>query len=230
MTAAAFRLPDPSALPAARLQAPGSLHGFGCEALDSLLPAAGLPAGSLIEIRSAAAGAGATSLALRACRVAQMEQKGRRCAFLDPSGTLFAPGVARLGVDLERLIVVRPRWDALESVASRVVESRIVSLLVIDLRGSPSPALQPANDAGLLGRLALVSEGLGTTVLLLAHGARTDEPLASSVTLRLTLTRTNEHTLQIAVAARASRVATSRTVPWSLISAQDEATFGARRA
>jgi recombination protein RecA len=58
------------------------------------------------------------------------------CAFIDPSASLFAPGVARLGVELSRLLVVRPDIDAVERTAVRIAEARAVAMLVIDLRGA----------------------------------------------------------------------------------------------
>jgi recombination protein RecA len=92
----------------------GSAFSLGVEALNRVLPDHGLPRGAVIELAIHGGSALGTSLGLAACKAAQqaaVERGGARnvwCAFLDPSGTLYAPGVAAAGVDLERLLVVRP--------------------------------------------------------------------------------------------------------------------------
>ena len=80
---------------------------FGLAALDELLPEGRLPAGSLVELFSAAEGAGAWTLALLMAKQACGEWKvlvvvdGQRC--------LYPPAAAKLGIDLDRSIVVRPQ-------------------------------------------------------------------------------------------------------------------------
>jgi hypothetical protein len=205
-----------------------ALPGFGLETLDALLPLGGLPCAALTEIQATGAAAGATSLALRAVRAAQGEQRGRSCAFVDPSGTLFSPAAEQMGVELERLLVVRPRWEELESVCGTIADARLVSLLVVDLRGGPSSLVQPANDAGLVARLSIASEATGTPVLLLARGPRVNDPLAPRIALCLTVARIGEHALQIGVAGRMLRAQT-RVIPWSLlVGAELEASRGAQ--
>ncbi len=215
-------LPVPSLLPAAEPQGPESPSGFGNAILDGLLPGGGLPLGALTEVRANGLAAGLTTLALRACRVSQARQRERRCVFVDPSETLFAPAVVRLGVDLERLIVVRPRWSELESIAAFIADARAASLLVLDLQGAPVPAMRPANDAGLFARLSLAVEGSPTSVLLLTQSARLDEPLSPGVSLRLTSTRVSEHALQLVAQGRPLRGGQSRIVPWSQLAELDE--------
>jgi hypothetical protein len=151
---------------------------------------------------------------------------------------LFGPAVARFGIDLERLIVVRPSWSELESVAALVAEARIASLLVLDLQGAPAlafpapaatrladsaaPAAQPANDAGLLARLSLAVEGSTTSVLVLTRSERLDEPLAPGVGARLVSTRVSEHWLQLVAQGRPLRRGPMRIVPWSQIAELDD--------
>src|SRR5476651_401669 len=92
-------------------QAPGQTTpanaglSLGVEALNRVLPDNGLPRGAVIELSIHGGSALGTSLGLAACRAAQqaaVEQGGSVpwCAFLDPSGTLYAPGVAAAGVAL----------------------------------------------------------------------------------------------------------------------------------
>lgn len=214
---AVILLPEPSLLPAAEPQAPECRPGFGNAVLDGLLPGGGLPPGVVVELRANGAAAGATTLGLRACRAVHAHQRETRCAFLDPSGTLFAPAVARLGVDLERLIVVRPRWSEVESVAALVADARVAALLVLDLQGAPPPALSSANDAGLITRLSLAVEGTNTSVLLLTRSVRLDESLSPGVGLRLTATRVSEHALKVVVQGRPLRGGLTRVVPWAQI-------------
>src|SRR3954468_7553284 len=98
---------------------PGSApFSRGVEALNRVLPDHGLPRGAVIELAIHGGSALGTSLGLAACRAAQQAAVERGgsvpwCAFLDPSGTLYAPGVAAAGVELERLLVVRPSVEAL---------------------------------------------------------------------------------------------------------------------
>ena len=102
--------------------------------------------GGVTELQVRGASGAATSFALAACRAAQ--QRGRQleaggsrsegsvwCAFIDPSASLFAPGVTRLGVDLAYLLVTRPETDAIDRVAVRIAEANLVAVLIIDLRG-----------------------------------------------------------------------------------------------
>src|SRR5690606_25143389 len=105
---------------------------LGSESLDAALPHGGLVQGSIIELQVQGAGGAATSFALCACRAAQqasaragapaLDAQRPWCAFIDPTASLFAPGVARLGVELDRLLVVRPEVDAIERVAVRIAE------------------------------------------------------------------------------------------------------------
>lgn len=222
VTGAAFRLPEPALLPPAEAQGPERLVGFGDVAIDELLPGGGLPPGALTELRASGPAAGATTLALRACRVAQSRQREQRCVFIDPSGSLFGPALTRLGIELERLIVVRPRWSDLEGVAALVANAHVASLLVLDVQDSPAPASRPANDAGLIARLALAVEGSPTSVLLVTRNARFDEPPAPGVSLRLTTTRVSEQALRVTAQSRLSRRSATRVVPWARLAELDE--------
>lgn len=219
---AAFLLPEPSLLPAAQPQTVEALPGFGDDAIDSSFPHGGLPRGALTELRGNGVGAGLTTLALRACRVVQSRQRERRCAFIDPSGSLFEPAVSRLGVDLERLMVVRPSWSEVESAATLVADARIMSLLVIDLQTAPAWAARSVRDAGLLARVAAAVEGSATAVLLLTRGARLDEPLLAGVSARLTATRISEQAMQVVVQGRPLRRGPTKLVPWARLAALEE--------
>ncbi|EYF01772.1 recombinase A [Chondromyces apiculatus] len=118
---------------------------LGLEEINEVLPEGGLPRGGVVEIASPRGLARATSIALSACAAAQAEAKlrggegtqGAWCAWIDATSTLYAPAVAAAGVDLDRLLVVRPPLESLARVAVRMATSRAFVLLVVDTVGVP---------------------------------------------------------------------------------------------
>jgi len=142
------------------------------------------------------------------------------CAFIDPSASLFAPGVARLGVELDRLLVVRPEVDAIERVAVRIAEARAVSLLVIDLRGTlGSSSMSSQRWPRTVRRLALAVKQLGTCVLLITP-AEPRSALPLPVAMRLEFSRARAESFEIRVGKeRSGRVSSPRRVPWSAFDA-----------
>ena len=202
-------------------------------ALDAALPQGGLPQGSVIELMALGASGAATSFALCACRAAQqagehwrsgsgLESPRPWCAFIDPSASLFAPGVARLGVDLSRLLVVQPHPDAVERVAIRIAEAKAVSLLVVDLRGAldgrggwGERAVSSQRWQRTVRRLALAIKQLSTTILLITSaGQRRALPLP--VAMRLELSRAGADSVELRVGKeRSGRVSSARAIPWA---------------
>ena len=216
--------------------------GLGIPALDEVLPQRGLLEGSVVELQVRGASGAATSFALCACRAAQhrahtlsapalsapasapklsgnsanREPERNWCAFVDPSATLFAPGVARLGVDLSRLLVVRPEVDAVERTAIRIAEAKAVSLLVVDLRGALGGlAVSHHRWQKTVRRLALAVKQLATCVLLITPA----EPRASlplPVAMRLEFSRSSAESFEVRVGKeRTGRVSTARTIQLS---------------
>jgi protein ImuA len=90
----------------------------GSPELDRLLPAGGLRRGTLVEYFASAVGSGAGTLALAAAREACRE--GRALVVLDSpaqarsanGGRFYPPAAAAWGIDLSRMIVLRPRAEA----------------------------------------------------------------------------------------------------------------------
>lgn len=83
-----------------------SATALGIPGLDDCLPGGRLPAGSLVELLAAREGAGVWTLAcLMARRVC-----GQRKALVvcDVQGCFYPPAVVRWGLDLDRVIVLRP--------------------------------------------------------------------------------------------------------------------------
>lgn len=167
-------------------------------AVDAALPDGGLPRGAVVEVASPLGLARGTSIAVAACAAAQRASvawspRAAWCAWLDPWGTLNAPGLGgsgpgRGGVDLERLLVVRPTTALLARTATRVVGSGAFAVVVIDTvapLGRSRAATGGVESAGEVGvedafapvrldrwpnvvrRLALAVEGTETIVVLL---------------------------------------------------------------
>jgi hypothetical protein len=85
----------------------GALSSTGMAALDALLPAGIFRPGMLVEWIMAGEGSGAARLALpMAC---QSLQNGGVLVVIDERREFYPPAAVRLGVDLDRTIVVRPR-------------------------------------------------------------------------------------------------------------------------
>src|SRR5688500_8476657 len=76
-------------------------------ALADALPGHCLPAGSLVEIMSATEGAGAWTLALLLAKEACTEQKVLVIA--DEQRSFYPPAASRLGIALQRTLVIRPK-------------------------------------------------------------------------------------------------------------------------
>jgi len=96
-----------------RLELPAAVEpsylSCGSEVLDGLLPFQ-LRRGVLVEWLSAETGSGASTLALMAAREAC--QAPRACVVVDRRGEFYPPAAASQGLDLGRLIVVRPQSTA----------------------------------------------------------------------------------------------------------------------
>ena len=195
---------------------------LGNDALNRALPDNGLPRGAVIELSVHGGSALGTSLGLAACRAAQqaaVQQGGSVpwCAFLDPSGTLYAPGVAAAGVELERLLVVRPSVEALSRVALRIVETGACAVTVIDTLGVPGQSLNLNLTAWLrvVRRLAMGVDGTTQSVILLTDAAE-QRPLPLPVSQRIELERPTEGKLLVRVAKdKHGRVSSPRSIAWA---------------
>ncbi len=197
--------------------------------VDEALPDGGLPRGGVVELASPYGLARATSIGLAACAAAQGEAKlrggegtaGAWCAWLEPAPegsaertNLFAPAVARAGVDLGRLLVIRPTIDALARAAVRAAQSHVFAVIVIDLVGVPGCRSEVRLDRWVnpVRRLAMAVEGTETTVILLTD-ALAPRALPLPVALRLEIERATASHLRLTVVKdRRGRVAAPRPV------------------
>jgi len=102
----------------------------GLAPLDHALAEGGLPLGVSVLASPRGVG-GASELASRT--LAQL-QAARPClaAWVDPSRSLFAPGLALRGVDLARLVVVRPSLENRAMAALELVTSGAFAAVVVD--------------------------------------------------------------------------------------------------
>src|ERR1700722_3089150 len=130
-------------------------HEYGALALPwpglgDLLPDGGLPRG-VVELAAPRALGGSTSVALAAVRSGQARARSAWCAWIDPEGTLHAPGVVAAGVDLDRLLVVRAPRAQLARVAVKVVGAGAFEVVVVDCDAVPG--------AGVAGGAAVTGPG-----------------------------------------------------------------------
>jgi hypothetical protein len=196
---------------------------FGVEELDRVLPDGGLLRGGVMELAIAGSGLG-TTLALGAIRAVQAERSGgfggsRKpwCAFVDPTASLYAPGVFASGVALERLLVVRPEAEAVGRVALKLVESAVFELVVVDLLGTLGKDLgfSLARFSRVVRRLSMAVDGTDKSVLLLTD-ALEPRALPLPVAQRIELSRTAIGRLQVRVAKdRRGRVSMPRPIAWT---------------
>ena len=164
----------------------------GFAALDDALGTGGWPRGAL-ALLDAPRGAGATSLAIRSLVAAQAA--GGIVAWIDAAGCLDPATLARLGVNLEWLLVVRPTSvsEAVE-LAGWLARSGLVDATVLDLgegsseaAGSSEPVGSGALVAGLdrLGKLLV----RGRSVALLLVPGRLGAVAGRVAAVRLSLER-----------------------------------------
>ena len=166
---------------------PGRPPGF--PTLEELLPDGSYPTG-VVELSAASRLGGATALALGAIAALHAADPEIHAAWIDPEGTLYAPGAAWAGVDLARLLVVRPSWERMTETAVKVASSGAFPLVVVDV--DPQGAHVGRRPLGSRGELfvrkmQLAAESAQGTIMLLtdAHAGRSSLP----VSLRLRLER-----------------------------------------
>src|ERR671920_1161396 len=101
-----------------------------CLSLDAAIGVGGMPRGRIIEIYGPES-SGKTTLALQV--VAQAQAKGGMAAFVDAEHALDATYAAKLGVNLENLLVSQPDngEQALE-IVEVLVRSGSVDVVVVD--------------------------------------------------------------------------------------------------
>ena len=118
----------------------------GSLGLDIALGIGGLPRGRVIEIYGPES-SGKTSLTLSV--IAQMQKEGGTAAFIDAEHALDIQYAAKLGVNIEELLVSQPDTgeQALE-IADMLVRSGSVDIVVVDSVAALTPRAEIEGDMG----------------------------------------------------------------------------------
>ncbi|HBR70386.1 TPA: recombinase RecA [Candidatus Dependentiae bacterium] len=114
--------------------------------LDHALGVNGIPRGRIIEIYGPEA-SGKTTLALHA--LAQAQQNGGICAFIDAEHALDPAHVTKLGVKIDDLIISQPDFgeQALD-IAEMLIRSGAIDLIVIDSVAALVPKAELEGEMG----------------------------------------------------------------------------------
>lgn len=156
----------------------------GRSALDARLPGGGWPTASLIEILLDAPGLGEVQLFLPALVQAQRaEGETPWVVWIAPPHEPFAPALTQHGIDLDRLLVVRP-VSATEALwaAEQALNSGVCAVVLLWLKGSRWLSLR---------RLKLAAEAGGALGVLFRPERHRFE--SSPAALRLLLTRGDQY-------------------------------------
>lgn len=118
----------------------------GSMILDEALGIGGFPRGRVIEIFGPEA-SGKTTLALQV--IAQAQQKGGICAFIDAEHALDPLYAAKLGINTHDLIISQPDYgeQALD-IAEMIIRSNAVDVIVIDSVAALIPKAELDGDMG----------------------------------------------------------------------------------
>jgi cell division inhibitor SulA/protein ImuA len=152
----------------------------GRSALDARLPGGGWPTASLVEVLLDTAGLGEVQLFLPALVECQRRAIATPwLAWIAPPHEPYAPALAQQGIDLSRLLVVRPS-SAMEALwaAEQVLSSGVCAAVLLWLQGT---------DDRWLRRLKLAAETGGALCVLFRPERHRFE--SSPASLRLLLTQ-----------------------------------------
>ena len=181
-----WKLKDASAAPAR------PVWSTGCSSLDARLPGGGWPTASLIEVLLDDTGLGEVQLFLPAL---VESQRGAGCGetgetpwlvWIAPPHEPYAPALAQQGIELGRLLIVRPA-DATEALwaAEQALASGVCAAVFLWLKGT---------DDRWLRRLKLAAEAGGALGVLFRPERHRFE--SSPASLRLAVSR-GEHEIRL---------------------------------
>ena len=171
-----WRLKDASATPARPVWSTGN------SSLDARLPGGGWPAASLIEVLLDDSGLGEVQLFLPALVESQRKAQtlgNSWLVWIAPPHEPYAPALAQQGVELSRLLVVRPS-TAMEALwaAEQALSSGVCAAVLLWLKGT---------DDRWLRRLKLAAEAGGSLGVLFRPERHRFE--SSPATLRLMMSK-----------------------------------------
>lgn len=118
----------------------------GSFSLDIALGVGGLPRGRIVEIYGPES-SGKTTLALNV--IAQAQKQGGRAAFIDAEHAMDPEYAARLGVNVNELLISQPDCgeDALNILES-LVRSKMISVVVVDSVAALTPRAEIEGEMG----------------------------------------------------------------------------------
>jgi len=171
-----WKLKDASAAPAR------PVWSTGRSSLDARLPGGGWPTASLIEVLLDESGLGEVQLFLPALVACQQRTGTEDCpwiVWIAPPHEPYAPALAQQGIELGRLLVVRPS-SATEALwaAEQALSSGVCAAVLLWLKGT---------DNRWLRRLKLAAEAGGALGVLFRPGRHRFE--SSPASLRLLMTQ-----------------------------------------
>ena len=157
----------------------------GLPQLDAGLGRGGLMLGTMTEMLGKPT-SGATTLALKSIAAAQSQEL--TAVFLDLPHTFDPDYAAQCGVDMDRLLLIRPQAfrDAMD-ILHTVISSRSAGIAVLDLFGC-----RDLPQAGFeIRRIATVLNGSPTALVLLSPSsfAIADDPVSCFASIRLLVQR-----------------------------------------
>ena len=126
----------------------------GCEALDHCLPDGGYVPGSVIEYLRAMPGCGASTLAFTAAAAAMKSTNGF-VVIIDTQHNIYPPALASWGIDLEKVVLVRPQsdvdalWAVDQSLRTPAVAAVVADVQRIDDRAARRMQLAAEQGGGL---------------------------------------------------------------------------------
>ena len=127
----------------------------------SVIGIGGFPAGRITELYGSES-AGKTTLALHL--LGREQKRGNLVAFIDVEHSLSLEFAQKLGVDIENLILSQPQSaeEAL-TIIEELVESKIVSLIVLDSVASLCPQVELEGDIGN-SNMGVIARMMGQTL------------------------------------------------------------------
>jgi cell division inhibitor SulA/protein ImuA len=171
-----WKLKDASAAPARPVWSTGK------SSLDARLPGGGWPTASLIEVLLDETGLGEVQLflpALVACQASRHDGDAPWLVWIAPPHEPYAPALAQSGIELKRLLVVRPA-TATEALwaAEQALSSGVCAAVLLWLKGT---------DDRWLRRLKLAAEAGGSLGVLFRPERHRFE--SSPANLRIVMSR-----------------------------------------
>lgn len=170
----------------------------GFAELDRVLPGGGWPVGALIELYAEGPGSGELALLMpvivRLSLKEEIDQKW--IAWIAPPLIPYAPALRRCGVDIDRLLMIRPSRS--ERGASRQRSSTRDCLWAVEQvirSGSSSGVLAwlPPTDAVALRRLQIAAEEQGCWTVLFREQAALTKPSPAALRMRLRHAHDGQH-------------------------------------